>query len=94
MCPADKTENCVEEKSAQTVPTSRSPQGRAAFNKVVNELKKLIYEEKQRAIQTLLASQTATDAMDYSLWRATKRLKQTLQNIPPSAHYRRGMDEK
>ena len=54
---------------------TRSQQDKAAFNKAVKELKLLLHDEKQ-AIQTYLASLSATEATDYSLWKATKRLKQ------------------
>jgi len=63
--------------------TTRSPQDKTAFNKAVNELKQLLYEEKQQAIQTYLTTLTASDATDYSLWKATKRLKQPQPTIPP-----------
>jgi hypothetical protein len=81
MCPADKTENRGDEKAAQSV--AKHQTDKTAFNKAVNELKQLLYEEKQQAIQTYLASLTATDATDYSLWKATKRLKQPQPTIPP-----------
>jgi hypothetical protein len=47
--------------------TTRSPQDKAAFNKAVKELKQLLYEEKQKAIQTYLSTLSATEATDYSL---------------------------
>ena len=62
---------------------TRSPQDKAALNKAIKELKQLLHEEKQQAIQTYLANLTATDATDYSLWKATKRLKQPQTPIPP-----------
>jgi hypothetical protein len=62
--------------------TTRSPQDKAAFNKAVNELKQLLYEEKQQAIQSYLASLTATNATDYSFRKATKRLKQSQPTVP------------
>jgi hypothetical protein len=38
---------------------------------------------KEETFQTYLQSLTATDDTDYSLWKATKRLKQPTQRIPP-----------
>jgi hypothetical protein len=49
--------------------TTRSPQDKAAFNKAVNKLKQLLYEENKQAIQTYLAFLTATDATDYLVER-------------------------
>ena len=63
--------------------TSRSPRDKAALNKAIKELKRLLYQEKQQAIQIYLQSLTATDATDYSLWKATKRLKNLQAHVPP-----------
>jgi hypothetical protein len=63
--------------------TTRSQQEKTAFNKAVNELKHLLYEETQQAIQTYLSTLTAVDATNYSLWKATKRLKQPQNTSPP-----------
>jgi hypothetical protein len=61
---------------------TRLPQDKATLNKAVKELKQLLHDEKQ-AIQTYLASLSATEATDYSLWKATKCLKQPQTPIPP-----------
>jgi 2-phosphoglycerate kinase len=47
----------------------------------MEELKQL-QDEKQKAIQTHLESLTATEATEYSLWKATKKLKRP-QTPPP-----------
>ena len=44
-------------------------------NAKINELKILLNNYKQQAIQTYLKSLTPTEATDYSLWKATKRLQ-------------------
>ena len=62
---------------------TRSPQDKAALNKALKELKQLLHDEKHQAIQTYLASFSATEVTDYSLWKATKRLKQPQTPIPP-----------
>ena len=49
----------------------------------VKELKQLLNDEKQKAIQEYLESLTASEATDYSLRKATKRLKQPQTSIPP-----------
>jgi hypothetical protein len=42
------------------------------LNKAVTELKQLLYDQKQTANQNYLGSLTATEATEYSLWKATK----------------------
>jgi hypothetical protein len=61
-CPAYKTEKPQRrEKPARTVQTTSLPLDEAAFNKGVNELQQLMYEDNQEAIRTYLASLTATE---------------------------------
>ena len=43
----------------------------------------LLNSYKQQAIQTYLESLTPTEATDYSLWKATKRLQRPQTPIPP-----------
>jgi hypothetical protein len=62
---------------------TRSPQDKTKLNKAVKELKQLLNDAKQEAIQTYLESLTVTEATEYSLWKATKRLKQPQTPIPP-----------
>jgi len=61
---------------------TRSPQDKANLNKATNELKILLNNYKQQAIQTYLESLTPTEATDYSLWKATKRLQRQQTPIP------------
>ena len=58
---------------------TRSPHDKAKRNKAAKEL---LNAEKQKAIQTYLESLTATEATEYSLWSATKRLKRPQTPIP------------
>jgi hypothetical protein len=53
----------------------RSPQDKAKPNKAATELKQLLLDYKQQTVQTYLESLTATEATDYSLWKATKRFQ-------------------
>ena len=62
---------------------TRSPQDKTAFNKAVKELKHLLCEERQQSIQTYLVNLSATDSTAYSLWKATRRLKQSQTHISP-----------
>ena len=49
----------------------------------MKELKQLLNDKKQKAIQTYLKSLTTTDATEYSLWKATKSLKRPQTPISP-----------
>jgi len=57
-----------------------SPQDKTRLNKAGIELKQLLNDQNQKAIQTYLESLKATE---YSLWKATKRLKRPQTPIPP-----------
>ena len=63
--------------------TTRSPQDKAIFNKSTHELKLLLNDLKQQAIQSYPETLTATEATEYSLWKATKRLNRPQTHIPP-----------
>lgn len=53
----------------------RSLKDKAKLNKATKELKALLQNEKNLAIQKYLENLTVTEATDYSLWRATKKMK-------------------
>ena len=61
---------------------TRSPQDKANLNKATNKLKILLNNYKQQAIQTYLESLTPTEATDYSLCKATKRIQRLQTPIP------------
>lgn len=62
---------------------SRSPNDKLLLNQAVKDIKKLLQTEKNLSMQHYLENLTPTDATDYSLWKATKKLKQPQQYIPP-----------
>jgi hypothetical protein len=62
---------------------SRHPEDKRRYNEAARKLKDKIKRIKEETFQTRLHSSTATADTDYSLWRATKRLKQPTQRIPP-----------
>jgi hypothetical protein len=72
MRTADQTKNSRQEKVTKKMATTRSPQDKAIFNKATHELKLLLNDLKQQAIQSYLESLTATEATEYSFWKATK----------------------
>ena len=44
---------------------------------------KLLLNDEKQAIQSYLESLTATEATEYSLWKATKQLNRPQTHIPP-----------
>jgi hypothetical protein len=80
---ADQTKNSRQEKVTKKRQTTRSPQDKAIFNKATHELKLLLNDLKPQAILSYLETLTATEATEYSLWKATKRLNRPQTHIPP-----------
>ncbi|XP_011063431.1 PREDICTED: RNA-directed DNA polymerase from mobile element jockey-like [Acromyrmex echinatior] len=55
---------------------TRSPEIKTKLNRATKHLQKLLNYEKNQRTQEYLQNLGATQATDYSLWKATKRLKQ------------------
>lgn len=55
---------------------TRAPADKAKFNKAVKTLKEILKKEQNESIQRYLETLTPTENTDYSLWRATRKLKQ------------------
>ena len=53
------------------------------YNKLAKELKHLLRTHKNESIQNYLQELTPTAATDYSLWRATRKLKHPQHHIQP-----------
>lgn len=53
---------------------TRDPHIKKKLNKCSKELKNMIAELENKKVETFLGNLTATEATDYSLWKATKRL--------------------
>jgi hypothetical protein len=53
------------------------------INTATQELKELLNNNKNDYIQTLLQGLTPTESTDYSLWKATKKIKQVKKPSPP-----------
>jgi hypothetical protein len=53
------------------------------FNAATQAFKQLLYNKKNDCIQTILQGLTPTESTDYSLWQATKKLKQVKKPSPP-----------
>ncbi|KMQ86445.1 reverse transcriptase [Lasius niger] len=63
--------------------TTRFPELKAKLNKVTKSLRKMLNSERNQGIQEYLQNLSATQASDYTLWKATKRLKQPEILITP-----------
>lgn len=61
----------------------RTPFNKAKLNQATNRLKNMLKEIKNLALQNYLENLTATEVTDYSLWRATRKIKKTNLPIPP-----------
>jgi adenine C2-methylase RlmN of 23S rRNA A2503 and tRNA A37 len=63
---------------------SRHPEDKRRYNEAARKLKDLMKRIKEETFQTYFQGLTATADTDYSLWKATKQLKQLTQSIPPN----------
>lgn len=61
----------------------RAPQLKTVLNHLCNQLKSLIKETKNEAINKFLRELSAQKETDYSLWKATKGLKRPIIQVPP-----------
>lgn len=62
---------------------TRSPVFKTKLNKAVKEIREMISKEKEQAIENYLKNLGSTEATDYSLWKATKKLKHPQLSNPP-----------
>lgn len=63
--------------------TTRYPRDKALFNKCSEKLKSLINELNNTNLQIYLATLTPTLDTNYSLWKATKKMKKPETPMPP-----------
>jgi hypothetical protein len=61
----------------------RTPEIKRLLNTATQELKQLLNKNKNDCTQTFLQSHTPTESIDYSLWKATKKIKQAKKPSPP-----------
>jgi hypothetical protein len=61
----------------------RTPESKRLLNTAKQELKQLLNNNKNYCIQTFLQRFTQTEFTDYSLWKATKEIKQAKKSSPP-----------
>ncbi|KAG5322722.1 RTJK polymerase, partial [Pseudoatta argentina] len=61
----------------------RSPELKSKLNKAIKDLRKMLKSEVNENIQDYLRTLSPTQGINYSLWKATKRLKQPQISVPP-----------
>lgn len=62
---------------------TREPRDKRKLNKATKNLKMTLKETKNQEIQLYLSKLSSTASTDYSLWKATKKLKQPKAHFPP-----------
>jgi hypothetical protein len=73
----------LKRKARKRWQKTRSPEDFQAYQRLAKALKKLIHQLKNDAIQDYLRDLSPTQETDYSLWKATRKLKQPTMHIPP-----------
>lgn len=83
-CPIIIKEKIEEKRKLRQIwQRTRSLDDKKRLNRATKKLTKLLSKLKNQAIQTYLENLSPTKATDYSLWKATKKLKQPQQHNPP-----------
>lgn len=83
-CPIVLKEKLIEKRKARKKwQLTKAPSDKQKYNKLAKELKKLLLKARNESIQDYLKELTPTEATDYSLWKATRKLKHPQLQIPP-----------
>lgn len=61
----------------------RHPEDKTIFNRVSNKLNRLIRHYKQSSIEHYLSNLSPEEDKNYSLWKATRRIKRPILHVPP-----------
>lgn len=84
FCPINVRQKIKEKRTLRKRwQVTRAPADKLKLNQACKEIKNLLESIKSQSIQNYLENLTPTDTTDYSLWKATKKIKQPQQNIPP-----------
>jgi hypothetical protein len=62
---------------------TRAQRDKQIYNRLAKELKQLLLNIKNSTVQHYIAGLTPTDETNYSLWKATRKLKRPQHHIPP-----------
>jgi hypothetical protein len=73
----------VKRKLRKRWQQTRDPKIKTELNRFTQDLRRTIQEIKQQSIAAYLQDLTDEASTDYSLWKATKRLKRPVMSIPP-----------
>jgi hypothetical protein len=73
----------VKRKLRKRWQITRDPRLKTELNCVTQDLQRTILAIKQQSIASYLQDLTDNASIDYSLWKATKRLKRPIMGIPP-----------
>lgn len=83
-CPIVVKEKILEKRKLRKKwQITRTENDKKKFNKSAKELKQLLMQIKNQSIQEYLSSLSASEATDYSLWKATRKLKRPQVSLPP-----------
>jgi hypothetical protein len=75
-CPTLVKQKLAEKRKARkTWQLTRAPSDKLKYKKLARELKHLLHALKNEGIQHYLSKLTPTAATDYSLWKATRKIK-------------------
>ena len=76
----------------------RSPELKTHLNKLTKDLKQLLYEQRNQGVQQYLKNLCPSKVNDYTLWKATRKLRQNIKPSPPirkrDGSWARSNDEK
>ena len=70
-------------KARKTWQHSRSPESKNKLNNLTQRLRRELNEIRNDTVNSYLRSLTYDKSTDYSLWKATKKLKNPITQIPP-----------
>jgi exonuclease III len=83
-CPEIVKQKLMEKRAARKRwHNTRAPRDKQIYNRLAKELKQLLHNIKNSSVQHYLAGLTPTDETNYSLWKATRKLKRPQHHVPP-----------
>lgn len=84
ICPiAVKSKIEQKRKLRKKWQNTRAPADKSKLNRAVKEIKIMLNKIKNEAVREYVAQLTPTENTDYSLWKATKKIKQPQTHMPP-----------
>jgi hypothetical protein len=80
-----KVQNKIAErqKARRIWQQTHNPSDKDTFNRINNQLNKLIKEIKNKSFSAYLENLSPHADKEYSLWKATNKIKQTITRMPP-----------